>query len=264
MPRPTATHGTAALAGLTTLLLLLTPAPRVDALDARCLRQAQGRRRTRGLEGRQVQEARSEAIVERQGPSRQEGSPGRQWTTGPSGLNGVIGATGPAGATTDNGATGANGTNGLAGPAGATGETGTQGSSGGTGTAGTTGATGPTGVTGTTGANGATGSAGPTGTNGATGTTGTTGGTGGAGATGPTGSAGAVSGYSAAQAVSNRVAFTSGTVGYSQNHSCHGELPAGNYVVNAKVELELSNTTPKGEVACNVSSSTRPRSWHSN
>jgi hypothetical protein len=62
-----------------------------------------------------------------------------------------------------------------------------------------------------------------------------------------------VSGYSAAQAVNKRVVFTLGTEA-SPKTILSRELPAGNFIVNAKVELELSNTAPNGEagLACKL------------
>ncbi len=233
MPTPTASRGTAALVGLTALLLLLlATAPRVEASTLyACVKSKGGAVR---LVSKTAKCKRREAkrSWNTKGLAGTNGATGVNGTSGLSGLNGVIGATGPAGETTNSGVTGAKGGNGA------------------TGAAGTTGATGGTG---TTGASGGTGSAGTTGSIGATGTTGTTGGTGGTGATGPTGIAGAVGGYSVAQVVNKRVAFTSGTEG-SPKTILSRELLAGNYVVNAKVELELSDTASSGEagVACKL------------
>ncbi len=240
MPTPTATRGTAALVGLTALLLLLlaTAAPRVEASTLyACVKNKGGAVRLVSKTAK-CKKREAKHSWNAKGSAGTTGAPGVIGTSGLSGLNGVIGATGPAGATTDNGATGAKGITGGTGTAGTTGETGTTGTKGATGSAGTTGGTGETG---------------PTGDKGATGTTGTTGGTGSTGAAGPTGTDGAVSGYSVGQAVNHHVAFTLETES-SPKTILSRELPAGNYIVDAKVELELSDTTPEGEagVACKL------------
>jgi hypothetical protein len=105
----------------------------------------------------------------------------------------------------------------------------------------------------TNGAVGARGAAGVTGASGLNGVSGANGVTGATGATGPTGAGGAVGGYSVHQVAAKRVAFTSGTE-VSPTTILSRELPAGNYLVNAKVELELSNTKAGGQagLACNL------------
>jgi len=160
---------------------------------------------------------------------------------------------GPTGAKGAESVSGANGAGGLNGPGGVTGATGPA---GGTTETGATGARGSNGVTGSTGATGGTGASGVTGTNGATGTTGAsgpTGATGEAGTTGPSGAAGTVGGYSLRQTAGKNLPFTSGTKA-NPTTVVSRELPAGNYIVNAKVELQLSNTKAEGGggLVCNL------------
>jgi hypothetical protein len=172
----------------------------------------------------------------------------RSWNrAGPTGATGPVSASGASGANGAGGLNGSNGVTGATGPTGATTETSTAGA---TGANGSNGVTGPTGVTGATGATGGTGPSGVTGVNGATGVTGTsgaTGTTGGTGPSGPTGVAGAVSGYSARQAPGKHT-FTSATES-SPTTIVSRELPAGSYIVDAKVEVQLSNTTAEGGAA---------------
>jgi hypothetical protein len=147
---------------------------------------------------------------------------------------------GPAGKV---GARGAGGVNGATGPAGATSEDGAPGDGGSKGANGLAGVTGEAGVPGASGSNGVTGGAGSTGA------------TGEAGSTGPTGSGGAVGGYSVAKP--EAVAFTSGTES-SPTPIVSRALPAGDYLVDAKVELEASDTKAEGGSRWRASSSTRP------
>jgi hypothetical protein len=166
---------------------------------------------------------------------------------GPAGRNGASGAAGAVGVAGAVGAYGANGVAGATGPAGASTETG---ASGATGVKGSSGATGPAGATGETGAAGATGTKGATGPSGPAGATGETGA---GGATGATGTSGAVGGYSVAQSNGVAVAFTSGT-DVSPKTIVSRTLPAGTYIVNGKVELQVSDTKEQGEasVACKL------------
>lgn len=94
--------------------------------------------------------------------------------------------------------------------------------------------TGATGFSGPAGVTGSTGLAGPTGAIGATGPT---------GATGSSGAAGAVAGYSAK--LTGIVEFPAATSG-SPATILTKEVPAGNYIVQGKVEAVMRNTNSEG------------------
>jgi Collagen triple helix repeat (20 copies) len=156
------------------------------------------------------------------GKNGANGSNGSNGSNGPNGKEGIAGKEGKEGtATGARGETGAAGTNGTTGTNGVTGATGATGQ---TGASGTNGTNGVIGVTGAIGATGETGAGGTNGTNGTNGTTGTN------GATGATGANGAVAGYAATQ--SGVVNITSGKEVLVVSKT----LPAGHYLVSAKVE----------------------------
>ncbi len=198
-------------------------------LDHLCLCEEQGGHPAYRLEGREVQQARNQEIVEPEGTHRREGGKQRQRnqrhrrTQRRQRRHRRHRPSRGHHRSRQAGATGADGSNGVTGSTGATGATGASG---------VTGTNGPTGITGASGSNGA---------------------TGGVGTTGPPGAGGAVSGYSLQQAAAVRVNFTAGTKG-SPTGIVSRELPAGNYIVNAKVEVQLENTTAAGRagVVCNL------------
>ena len=229
MRAATAGRGTVALAAVGALLLLaLATAPwaRASTIYA-CVKK-------RGGALHVVSKA---AKCNRREPKQSWSKSGPTGAMGVESVNGVSGAGGPSGA---NGVTGATGPAGDEDGTGSPGDPGAKGSSGATGAAGATGETGASGARGTTG------------TNGANGTTGTTGAKGEVGATGVTGAGGAVAGYSVRQAATKR-AITSETEA-SPTTVVSRELPAGNYIVNATVELQLSDTKTGGQagIACHL------------
>jgi hypothetical protein len=218
------------------------------------------------------------------GPAGPAGPTGLTGLTGLTGATGAAGAAGPAGATGLTGLIGATGAAGAAGPAGPTGLTGLTGLTGATGAAGAAGPAGPTGLTGLTGLTGATGVAGAAGPAGPTGLTGLTGLTGPAGPAGPTGLTG-LTGLTGATgqagpagpigpAGANGLPGPQGAPGSAGsagdlfiNASLNGQislsataasvaslnnLPAGNYLVEAKVSVGL-NTFAGATDICTLS-----------
>jgi len=239
MPAAAARHGTAGLAGLGTLLLLaLVTAPQARASSIYACVSRHGGAVHLVPKAARCRKGESKESWNTRGPAGATGAVSANGAAGLNGFNGVTGANGPAGPTTETGAPGAAGARGSTGPPGGTGETGATGVAG---TKGATGTQGPTAVTGETGATGV------AGTNGVTGAQGPTGATGETGAVGPTGAGGAVGGYSVRQAPATHVIVTSGTEGIPITVVSR-ELPAGHYILNAKVELDLSNTTADAQV----------------
>jgi hypothetical protein len=159
------------------------------------------------------------------GPAGKGGANGANGSNGSNGNEGIAGKEGKAtGATGETGVAGTNGISGTNGVSGGTGVSGVAGVTGAAGTNGTSGTNGVTGGTGATGVAGVTGAAGTSGTSGTTGTNGTNGGT------GATGANGAVAGYAATQ--SGVVNITTGKEVLVVSKT----LPAGHYLVSAKVE----------------------------
>jgi hypothetical protein len=162
----------------------------------------------------------SDVTLGAQGPKGDTGATGAQGVQGIPGAPGETGQTGPQGPTGPTGATGAQGVAGPAGPTGSvglTGAAGPQGPAGATGPIGLTGATGPAGATGAQGATGATGPQGPAGPQGPQ------------GATGPAGASGASTGYFARQDGFMVLPPNAQSPIISKN------VPAGSYVINAKI-----------------------------
>jgi hypothetical protein len=108
---------------------------------------------------------------------------------------------------------------------------------------------GPAGISGG-GSSGATGAAGPTGPAGPTGQTGATGSTGVQGATGPTGPTGPSESLEAVNTSS--VAITGGDSGSATSIATLSGLPAGNYLVIARIQLNSASTTT-ARVSCMAS-----------
>jgi len=164
-------------------------------------------------------------------------------TQGPPGPAGPAGPPGPAGAT---GATGPAGPIGPPGPIGLTGPAGAQGPAGPAGPAGATGPAGPIGPPGPIGLTGATGSQGPAGPAGDVGPAGPAGPQGPAGPAGPPGTSGVAAAFTAQVGLPQTAAVNIAAF-FSQVASL--ALPAGSYVVTAKVVL--NNTSgDAGGVTC--------------
>src|SRR5262249_47532431 len=198
------------------------------------------------------------------GPTGPSGPPGPTGFPGPAGPPGPVGATGPAGPVGAPGPTGPAGARGPIGQAGAPGPAGPVGSPGPAGPVGATGPAGPVGAPGQTGPAGArgpigqagaTGPAGPVGAPGPTGPVGATGPTGPLGATGPTGQAGATgpTGISDAIATSRDLNGANVTLNGVGNETTILELdlPAGNFIVNGKVEL-VNGSGDDADVSCSI------------
>jgi len=230
MRAATAIRGTVALAGVAMLLLLaLATAPWARAsIIYVCVAKRGGAVRIVSKAAR-CRKRESKEPWNTRGSTGATGAVSTGGAAGINGFNGVAGATGAAGANAETGSPGGAGETGATGVAGTTGATGAQGP------AGPTGETGATGVAGTKGATGASGAAGPAGATGET------------GAVGPTGAGGAVGGYSVHQTPLTHITFTSGTEG-SPITVVSRQLPAGNYIVTATVELDLANTTADAQV----------------
>jgi hypothetical protein len=227
MPREVTRRRTVVLAALGLLLLLaLTTAPLTEASTINACVKKRGGAVHIVTKAAKCKKRENKESWAKRGTTGRSGASGAVGAVGGYGANGVAGATGPAGASTETGASGA---------------TGVKGSSG---------STGPAGATGETGAAGATGAKGATGPSGSTGATGETGA---GGATGATGTSGAVGGYSVAQPNGVAVAFTSATE-VSPKTIVSRTMLAGTYIVNGKVELQVSDTKEEGEasVACKL------------
>src|SRR5262245_38460908 len=201
--------------------------------------------------------------LEKQGPGPQ-GPPGPTGPSGPQGPTGFPGPAGPPGPVGATGPTGPAGARGPTGQAGATGPPGPAGAMGPTGPAGAMDPTGPAGARGPTGQAGATGPPGPVGATGPTGQAGATGPPGPLGATGPTGQAGATgppgpvgatgpTGISDALATSRNLNGANVTLNGVGNETTILELdlPAGNFIVNGKVEL-VNGSGDDAAVSCSI------------